>query len=388
MTGRRVRAITRRIISQFRRDHRTMALLFVVPVFVMALVGWIMGMQGTVVPRVVVATEDAVVAPVLDTAFSAANEAGDVVYLGLVADETAGRQMLIDEEADVLLVVPEGAREAILAGQSPTIEVVTPGIDPISDATNAIAVQKTVAQAIAGARGGQVPAPTVERTTIYGSPDATQLDTFGPVFVGFFAYFFVFLLTGVSFLRERTGGTLERLLATPVTRAEIVTGYSLGFGIFAALQVAVLLTFVLADVQVPAIGPIPAFGIGLGLANAGNPLLVFVVVLLLAIGAVNLAIFLSTFARTELQVIQFIPVVIVPQALLAGLIWPIDRLPDLLQPIARLLPLTYGLEALRGVMIRGAGLDDPTLQLDLVVLLGIAVAVMLLATRTIRREVA
>jgi ABC-2 type transport system permease protein len=296
--------------------------------------------------------------------------------------------MLIDEEADVLLVVPEGAREAILAGQSPTIEVVTPGIDPISDATNAIAVQKTVAQAIAGARGGQVPAPTVERTTIYGSPDATQLDTFGPVFVGFFAYFFVFLLTGVSFLRERTGGTLERLLATPVTRAEIVTGYSLGFGIFAALQVAVLLTFVLADVQVPAIGPIPAFGIGLGLANAGNPLLVFVVVLLLAIGAVNLAIFLSTFARTELQVIQFIPVVIVPQALLAGLIWPIDRLPDLLQPIARLLPLTYGLEALRGVMIRGAGLDDPTLQLDLVVLLGIAVAVMLLATRTIRREVA
>jgi ABC-2 type transport system permease protein len=228
----------------------------------------------------------------------------------------------------------------------------------------------------------------VERVSVYGSPGATQLDTFGPVFVGFFAYFFVFLLTGVSFLRERTGGTLERLLATPVTRPEMVTGYSLGFGIFAAIQVAILLAFVLADVSVPVIGPIPAFGIGLGLANAGNPLLVFVIVLLLAIGAVNLGIFLSTFARTELQVIQFIPIVIVPQVLLSGLFWSIDRLPELLQPLARLMPLTYGLEALRGVMIRGAGLDDPTIQLDLLVLLGVAIAVMLLATRTIRREIA
>ncbi len=97
---------------------------------------------------------------------------------------------------------------------------------------------------------------------------------------------------------------------------------------------------------------------------------------------------LSTFARTELQVIQFIPIVIVPQGLLGGLIWPVASLPDLLQPIARILPLTYGIEGLRSVLVRGAGLDDPTLQLDLAVLAGIAVLVALLATRTIRREVA
>ncbi|MCU0482725.1 MAG: ABC transporter permease [Chloroflexi bacterium] len=388
MNLRRVRAITRRILSQFRRDHRTMALLLVVPVFVMGLLGWIVGAQVAVVPRVAVAAEDALIAPLLDAAFTAADEAGDIVYVGLVADEAAGRQVLVDDDADLLLVVPEGTREAILGGQQPTIQVITPGLDPIGDATNLIAVQKVVAQAIAGARGGVVPAPSVERITIYGSPEATQLDAFGPVFVGFFAYFFVFLLTGVSFLRERTGGTLERLLATPVTRGEIVSGYSLGFGIAAAAQVAVMLTFVLADVQVPAIGPIPAFGIGLGLYNAGNPLLVFLVVLLLAIGAVNLGIFLSTFARTELQVIQFIPVVIIPQALLSGLLWPIDQLPEVLQPIARVMPLTYGLEGLRAVMLRGASLEDPTLQLDVAVLAGIAIVVMMLATRTIRRETA
>jgi ABC-2 type transport system permease protein len=244
-----------------------------------------------------------------------------------------------------------------------------------------------VATAVGAGTGGAV-VPAFVRATVYGSPDATQLDALGPIFLGFFAYFFVFLLTGISFLRERTGGTLERLLATPVAKAEIVVGYIAGFGILATIQVIVLLTFSLADVHVPALGPLPAFSLGLGVANAGSPLLVFVIVLLLAIGAVNLGIMLSTFARTELQVIQFIPIVIVPQGLLGGLIWPVQSLPDVLQPIARILPLTYGIEGLRGVLVRGAGLDDPTLQLDLAVLAGIAVLVALLATRTIRREVA
>jgi ABC-2 type transport system permease protein len=229
--------------------------------------------------------------------------------------------------------------------------------------------------------------PTLERVTVYGSPDADQLDALGPVFLAFFGYFFVFILTGVSFLRERIGGTLERLLATPVTRGEIVTGYSLGFGLFAGLQVAVLLAFALADIDVPALGPIPAFSIGLGIESAGSPVLVFVVALLLALGAVNLAILLSTFARTELQVLQFIPLVIVPQGLLGGLIWSVDALPDPLEAVSRVLPLRYGIEAMRGVLVRGAGLDDPTLQQDLVILAGIAIAFVLLASRTIRREV-
>ena len=215
-----------------------------------------------------------------------------------------------------------------------------------------------------------------------------MLDTFAPVFIGFFAYFFVFLLTGVAFLRERIGGTLERLLATPVARTEIVVGYVAGFGILATIQVIVLLAFSLADVHVPALGPLPEFSLGLGVANAGSPLLVFAIVLLLGIGAVNLGIMLSTFARTELQVIQFIPIVIIPQGLLGGLIWPVESLPDVLQPIARMMPLTYGIEGLRGVLIRGAGLGDPTLQLDLAVLAGVALLFALLATRTIRREVA
>ncbi len=117
--------------------------------------------------------------------------------------------------------------------------------------------------------------------TVYGTPSSDPLTGYAPALVGFFVYFFVYLLTGVSFLRERTGGTLERLMATPVSRAEIVTGYTLGFGLFAIVQVAMLMVWVLGTIHVPAIGPLPAFSIGLGVPVAGSPLFAFLVVLVL-----------------------------------------------------------------------------------------------------------
>jgi ABC-2 type transport system permease protein len=103
---------------------------------------------------------------------------------------------------------------------------------------------------------------------------------------------------------------------------------------------------------------------------------------------VNLGILISTFARTEFQVLQFIPIVLVPQVLLAGIFWPITSLPEVLEAIARAMPLTYGVEGLREVLVKGSGLGSSVLRFDIGVLLGIAVVLMILATRTIRREVA
>jgi ABC-2 type transport system permease protein len=196
------------------------------------------------------------------------------------------------------------------------------------------------------------------------------------------------VLTGISFLRERVGGTLERLLATPVRRLEIVVGYSLGFGIFATIQVALVLSFLLGTVHIAAIGPLPEINLGLGVPIAGSPLLAFVITLLGALCAVNLGIFLSTFARTEFQIVQFIPLVIVPQGLLSGIFWPVDSLPELLRPIARLMPMTYGIDGLREVLIKGSDLATPAVQIDIAVLAGIALLLAVAATLTIRREVA
>jgi len=395
MSPRRILAIARRIAQGFRRDERTLGLMFVVPLVVTALLGWVLSEQvdevvdvavvneaGQVGDRIVTALQDAATEPDSDIAVAAALGAGGV-------PEAEG--MIRDGRADIGIVIPVDLLEKVLAGERPTLTVIAEGTDPAAETGRfgtLQAIMADVARELVPPGANPPVLPQVERRTIYLSVDASQADVLAPIFLGFFGYFFVFLLTGVSFLRERIGGTLERLLATPVTRFEIVTGYSLGFGTFATVQVIALTLFILNSVDVPAIGPLPPFSIGLGVDAVGSPLLAFVIALLLSLGAVNLGIFLSTFARTELQVIQFIPLVIVPQALLSGILWPVERLPEVLRAIANVLPLTYAVDGLREVMLKGADLTSGAVQTDLAVLGGIAVFFVVLASLTIKREVA
>jgi ABC-2 type transport system permease protein len=379
----RVAAVFRRIVAQFRRDPRSLALLFVAPLAIIALLGWVLGSQQAAAARVAVINDSSVPAGrALVVRLQSALEGQPGITIDRsVADDSTARQMLKDKKLDLVVVLP-----ADFSVQNRKIDLLTLGLNPTGEASVLPAVQKALLSAVTDTAGAAL--PTIERATVYGSPNATQLDSLAPVVVGFFAYFFVFILTGISFLRERVGGTLERLLATPVSRAEIVLGYSLGFGFFATLQVAIVLAFVLGRLDMPALGPVPAFAIGLGVHTAGNPLISYLLVLVLGLGAVSLGIFLSTFARTELQILQFIPIVIVPQGLLGGFFWPIDQLPNLLQPVARILPVTYAIDGLRQVMIAGADLSSPQVLLDLGVLTGIAAVFVILAAATIRREVA
>jgi ABC-2 type transport system permease protein len=383
MSAPRVAAVVRRIIAQFRRDPRSLALLFAAPLAIIALLGWVLSSSGASTARVAIVSEsNQPASSAVVSRLTAALQGQPTVMVNTdVHDAATARQMLKDKQLDLVVDIP-----ADFTVQSPKLQLVTLGLNPTGEASVIPNVQQALFKAVAGNLGGALPA--IERSTVYGSPDATTLDTLAPVVVGFFVYFFVFILTGISFLRERIGGTLERLLATPVSRAEIVLGYSLGFGFFATLQVATVLAFVLGRLDIPSLGPVPAFAIGLGVHTAGNPLISYLLVLVLGLGAVSLGIFLSTFARTELQILQFIPIVIVPQALLSGFFWPIDQLPSLLQPVARVLPVTYAIDGLRQVMIAGADLTSGQVLFDLAVLTGIAAVFMVLAAATIRREVA
>jgi ABC-2 type transport system permease protein len=378
----RVAAIARRIVEQFRRDHRSLALVFVAPVMILALLGWVLRDQQPPATRLgVVNLAGAQAVPVVDRLRRAATSAG-ITMLDSLADEAAGDAALRGDLADIVVVLPASLPTDLAAGRPTTIEVVSQGVSPADDAARLGLLQRLV--------GGLVSAPptaSVTHRAIHGSSTADPLDAFAPALVGFFGFFFVFILTGISFLRERIGGTLERLLATPVSRGEIVAGYSLGFGLFATLQVVVILAFTLGSLAVPQTGPLPRIAVGLGVPSAGSPILAFAVVALLALSAVNLGIFLSTFARTELQILQFIPIVVVPQGLLGGVFWSIPSLPAPLQPVARLMPLGYAVDGLRDVMIRGADLGSAALRWDLAVLAAVAVVLVLLAARTIRREV-
>jgi ABC-2 type transport system permease protein len=381
MSRRRTVALFRRVAQEIRRDRPSIALLFIAPIVITGLVTFILREgQAPQVDAVIVnmaGMPGTVYAAALTTALEA-----DGATVTTAPDQATAETMIADHTASVGVVLPAG----LGSGDPVTITVITNGMDPGGEGSQVAAVSKALVAAAASITG--VTPPTIEHATVYGTPSSDPITNFAPALVAFFAYFFVYILTGVSFLRERTGGTLERLMATPVTRGEIVTGYTLGFGIFAMVQVALIMTWVLGSIEVPSIGPLPSFSIGLGIHVAGNPLLAYVVVILAAMGAVSLGIFLSTFARTELQVIQFIPIVIVPQFLLSGVLFPVATLPEVLQPFTYVMPLSYAVDGLKQVFIRGADLAVTAVQVDLLVLAGFAVLFAVVASRTIRRDIA
>ncbi|MEW6034791.1 MAG: ABC transporter permease [Chloroflexota bacterium] len=199
-------------------------------------------------------------------------------------------------------------------------------------------------------------------------PEKGILDYIAPALLAAMALFFVFILTGVSFLRERSQGTLERLMASPVSRTEIMVGYLLGFLLFAALQALIILLYVILVLKVH---------------YAGSLWQVFVFQLIITVGALNLGLFVSTYARNELQVIQFIPLVMVPQFFLCGLLWPVKQMPNYLQYISKVLPLTYAVEGLREIMLAGRTLLD--VWVDLAVLLAFAAFMTAMGALTLRR---
>jgi len=378
MNPRRLRAIVVRVATEIRRDRPSLALLFIAPVLVTGLLTFILRDGSTPDVSAALVVEASGPGAMVGTALTTTLEDAGVTVTR-AADEASARG-LVEAGTDSLAILLPADLET--GGQ---ITIVTQGLDPAGEAAQLGVVRAAVSTAFVGVTGGHV--PVVVRETIYGTGSDDPMVAFAPAIVAFFLYFFVYLLTGVSFLRERTGGTLERLMATPVTRGEVVSGYTLGFGVFAMVQVAVLLAWAIGTIHVPAIGPLPAFAIGLGIPVVGSPLLAYLVVVELALGAVSLGILLSTFARTELQVIQFIPIVLVPQFLLSGVLFPVNSLPEILQPLVVIMPLGYAVDALRQIFIAGAGLSVTALQLDMLVLAGVALLFAFLASRTIRRDV-
>ena len=348
MNVRRVGAVARRIVMQFRRDHRSLALLFVAPIVVLTLVGALWGAPSTGAVRVIAAGD-------VDPQLYAALQGTPVELRAL------GHDAAIEE-------LKAGRADAVIEFDRNGARVTLDGADPARTSAIVGSVRGALTQLIIGAPLGAA----VKISYLYGGPDYTLLDYLAPVLIALFAFFFIFLLSTVSFLRERTSGTLERLLATPLTRAELVLGYLAGFALFAVIQAVVILAFTVFVLKVQ---------------YRGNLATIFIVEAVLVVGAVSLGLAISAFARNELQAVQFVPLVLLPQVFLSGLLVPVDQLSDVLRPISALMPLTYANEALRSVMVKGYALTDPLILRDIGVLAAFALVMAGAAVVSIRREV-
>ncbi|MGZ4637810.1 MAG: ABC transporter permease [Actinomycetes bacterium] len=196
-------------------------------------------------------------------------------------------------------------------------------------------------------------------------------DQIGAPLLGVFPFVVMFLVTSVATLRERTSGTLERLLTMPIGKLDFLVGYALAFGLLAvaqALVVSALALFVL------------------GLDVAGPPGLLVAVAVLDALLGMALGLFVSAFASTEFQAVQFLPAIVLPQFLLCGLLVPREQLNDVLHPVSDVLPLSYAVDAMRSVTV------SPSVQAevwrDLAVVAGVIVLTLALGAATLRRRTA
>jgi ABC-2 type transport system permease protein len=195
-------------------------------------------------------------------------------------------------------------------------------------------------------------------------------DRIGPGLLALFPFFIMFLVTSVTTLRERSRGTLERLLAMPMGKLDFLFGYAVAFGLMAALQSVI------------------AVGVSVGLLGmdvAGPVWLLTLVAVADAVLGTALGLFVSAFAQTEFQAVQFMPAIVVPQLLLCGLIIPRELLPDFLEWISGLLPLSYAVDAMQE-LVRTT--DTADVWFNLAIVAGFAVAGLSLGAATLRRRTA
>jgi len=194
-------------------------------------------------------------------------------------------------------------------------------------------------------------------------------DRIGPMLLGIFPFVIMFVVTSVATLRERTGGTLERLMTMPAGKLDLLLGYALAFGLVAIVQVGVVLTISLT---------------WLGLDLSGSIGSLVVVAVLDSLLGVALGLFSSAFARTEFQAVQLMPAFVLPQLLLCGLFIPRDQMASWLEAISNVLPLSYAVDAMKQVSTQPDLTSD--LLRDALVIGGFALLALVLGAATLRRR--
>ena len=341
--------LARRVLAGLRHDRRTMALVLFAPLLILGLLYLILTGTGA---TYTVAVGNA------PAGFVKTLESSDKIAINVT--NLAGGQW---SEPDTNAPEPTTTELRAAVTEHEALAAVTLDTDLSSmsmeidgtSASDAAKVQAVIASALQEEAQGEiqeklatlpVPIPadavaTPEITTnyVYGQEDAGIFDSYGAALVGLIVFFLVFLIAGINFLTERTSGTLERMLGTPIKRWEIVAGYTLGFSLLALVQTVLVTLFVIYV---------------LNMNVTGSIWWVLAINLLTALCALTMGILISNLATSEFQMVQFIPIVVIPQIFLCG----IFSLSPVWDAIGHAVPLYYTASALQNVIIRSGGIGE------------------------------
>jgi ABC-2 type transport system permease protein len=318
----RTKALIIRICQQMLRDKRTLALLFVAPLLILTLMYFVFN-ASTIQPKLGVVNINKDLIQILKKE-----------DISVIQYNSATNKTVVQDGLDGVLQLSNDKLILILQNSDPNTSKGLQMKISHAVASQIQAMQKSILS--------NLKKEDIDTIYIYGNKETSFFDVLSPILVGFFVFFFVFLISGIGLLRERTTGTLERLMSTPIRRGEVITGYLLGYGIFAVIQTIIVVVFAINVLNITLVGSI------------WNVILIN---LLLASVALSLGILLSTFAASEFQMMQFIPIVVIPQIFFAGL-FPLEGMAGWLQALSKIMPLYYAANALKGIMYKGWGLSD------------------------------
>lgn len=326
-----------RIVKQMLGDRRSLALILIAPLLILGLLYLLLG-DSSYTPRITVDST------VPDAIVRKLEQNSEVFSVG--------------QASEALDDLKSGNTDAVVSLNGSGLSVT------MLDASGSKAA--SVTKALKNAAGGNS-AGGLSISYLYGNTDSSLFNSLGYMLLGVLSFFFVFIISGISFVRERSSGTLERLMLTPIRRWHVVAGYTLGFGFFAVLQSILIILFTKYVLR---------------MEFAGSVFLAMLTMTLLAFTAVSMGALVSIFSNSEFQVMQFIPIVIIPQIFFSGII-SIDTLPFGLGKLAYMMPVYYGCTALEQVLIRGAGFRD--IAADLLILLVFIAALFALNTVALKK---
>jgi ABC-2 type transport system permease protein len=366
--------VTKRVFRDLKNDKRSLALIIIAPIFVMFVFGLAFSGEVKNVKVIVVNQDQGGAAAGSTVSLSEkiiSNIDGEVLKLEYVDDRDAALAKVENGDAYAAIIFPADFTSSALSGIQDRDSGSSADIELLLDKSNinvANAITKAVNDALLATIdqvGMQTPVK-VDAVAVFGQ-DAKFMDFFVPGIMAFAVYMITTLLTLVTFVGERTSGTLQRMLATTLNERDIVMGYAAAFSIIGIGQAILLLLvgILVFDITV-----------------VGNVLLAFLVIALLAIVSQALGILLSSTAKREAQAIQVLPFVVLPAFLLAGIFWPIEAIPTWLRPLSYLVPPTYAVDASRAVMLKGFGIGK--IWIDIIALLAMAAFFLTLAVLSLK----
>jgi ABC-2 type transport system permease protein len=367
----RILAIIKKEFSQIKRDKRTIAIIIMMPIMELLLFGYAASTSVDHIPTAILNNDiGAESRELLDSLVN--SQYFDLDYYGESMDDI---ETYIDKGyAKAGVIIPSDFSSDIKSGKTAQIQLIIDGTDPTTAQTILSSaggvVQSMSVEIMEDIKGMDVEQPLDLRSRVWYNPDMSSIYFNIPGLIGVILQTVTLMLTSFSIVRERERGTMEQLIVTPITKMELMVGKIIPYVIIGFVDIVLALAISVFWFRVPIAGSI-------------SLLLLFSIIFLF--GALGVGLLISTVSKSQLQAMQLSMFMIMPNILLSGYMFPREAMPKVIYGLSTVLPLTYFIKVLRGIILKGNGIAQ--LYNELIILIGFGILFLVLATIKFKKKI-